>query len=186
MEDSYKLKYATRRGIDYDPLTIFNPPQHRNLPYSCWTWFPNSSILETIDKCHDRKKPVRILSLQEIKAGSTNHIPNDKLNGNWIGIPVDVVYGFEQPDKGSTFTTSYDTYKHLSPNRHFFPMYFLYSHLLHTALMFEDFEKYPNFAHGISVHNGSYAFPNELMRFRNEAKPIWEKIQKHCKNAVII
>ena len=24
-----------------------------------------------------------------------------------------------------------------------------------------------------------------LMRFRFEAKPIWEKIQKHCKNAVI-
>ena len=29
------------------------------------------------------------------------------------------------------------------------------------------------FAHEISVRNGSYAFPNELMRFRNEAKPIW-------------
>ena len=40
-------------------------------------------------------------------------------------------------------------------------------------------------AHGNSVHNGSYAFPNELMRFRFEAKPIWEKIQKHCKHAVI-
>ena len=34
--------------------------------------------------------------------------------------------------------------------------------------------------------NGSYVFPNELARFRNEAKPILGKIQKHCKNAVII
>ena len=42
------------------------------------------------------------------------------------------------------------------------------------------------FAHGISVQNGSDAFPNELMRFRNEATPIWVEIQKHCKNAVII
>ena len=51
---------------------------------------------------------------------------------------------------------------------------------------FENFEKYLKFAHDISVHNGSYAFPNELMRFRIEAKPIWVEIQKHCKNAVII
>ena len=41
------------------------------------------------------------------------------------------------------------------------------------------------FAHDISVHNGSYAFPNELMRFPNEAKTIWVKNQKHRKNAVI-
>ena len=51
---------------------------------------------------------------------------------------------------------------------------------------FEIIEKYMKFAHEISVQNGSYAFPNELMRFRNEAKPIWGKIQKQCKNTVII
>ena len=45
--------------------------------------------------------------------------------------------------------------------------------------------KYLKFVHGVSVHNGSDALPNELMRFRNEAKPIWDKIQKHCKPAVI-
>ena len=42
-------------------------------------------------------------------------------------------------------------------------------------------KKYLKFAHGISVHHGSDAFPNELMRFRFEAKPIWGKTQKHCK-----
>ena len=46
-------------------------------------------------------------------------------------------------------------------------------------------EKYLKFAHAISVHNGSYTFPNELMGFRIEATPIWVKLQKHCKNAVI-
>ena len=51
---------------------------------------------------------------------------------------------------------------------------------------FEKDETYMKFAHGISVQNGSYTFPNELMRFRIEAKPIWGEIQKHCKNAVII
>ena len=51
---------------------------------------------------------------------------------------------------------------------------------------FENVEKHLKFAHEISVQNGSDAFPNELTRFRIEAKPIWEKIQKHCKNAVII
>ena len=32
---------------------------------------------------------------------------------------------------------------------------------------FEMFQNYMKFAHEMSVHNGSYAFPNELMRFRN-------------------
>ena len=43
----------------------------------------------------------------------------------------------------------------------------------------ENFEKDLKFAPEISVQNGSYAFPNELMRFRNEAKPIWVTIQKN-------
>ena len=33
-------------------------------------------------------------------------------------------------------------------------------------------DKYMKFAHEISVQNGLDAFPNELMRFRIEAKPI--------------
>ena len=51
---------------------------------------------------------------------------------------------------------------------------------------FEIFENSHKLAHEISVHIGSYAFPNELMRFPIEAKSIWGKIQKHCINAVII
>ena len=50
---------------------------------------------------------------------------------------------------------------------------------------FEKFEKYHEDAHKESVQNGCDAFPNELMRFRFEAKPIWETIQKHGKHAVI-
>ena len=46
---------------------------------------------------------------------------------------------------------------------------------------FEKFNKYLKFAHEISVQNGSDAFPNELTRFRIEAKLIGDKIQKHCK-----
>ena len=46
-------------------------------------------------------------------------------------------------------------------------------------------ENYQKDAHKNSVQNGCDAFPNELMRFRFEAKPIWETIQKHCKFAVI-
>ena len=51
---------------------------------------------------------------------------------------------------------------------------------------FYFFEKYLKFAHDISVQNGSDAFPNELTRFRIEAKTIWGNIQKHCKHAVMI
>ena len=50
---------------------------------------------------------------------------------------------------------------------------------------FETFEKYIKDAPKKAVLIGSYDSPNELMRFPNEAKPIWVKIQKHCKNAVI-
>ena len=49
----------------------------------------------------------------------------------------------------------------------------------------EVFEKYIKDAPKKTVQNGSYTSPNELMRFPNEAKPIWVEIQKHCKNAVI-
>ena len=43
----------------------------------------------------------------------------------------------------------------------------------------KDSKKNLNFAHDISVHNGCDPFPNELMRFRIEAKAIWKKIKKH-------
>ena len=51
---------------------------------------------------------------------------------------------------------------------------------------FGNFEKYEKGAHEKTMQNGSNTFANELTRFRNEAKPIWVKIQKHCKNAVTI
>ena len=54
------------------------------------------------------------------------------------------------------------------------------------APKFEIFEKYIKDAPKKTVQIGSYDSPNELMRFPNEAKPIWGTIRKHCKNAVII
>ena len=48
-----------------------------------------------------------------------------------------------------------------------------------------DFEKNLKDAHTNSVQNGCDTFPNELMRFRFEAKPIWENIQKYSEHAVI-
>ena len=45
--------------------------------------------------------------------------------------------------------------------------------------------EYKKDAHKQTMQNGSSTFANELMRFPNEAKPIWVEIQKHCKNAVI-
>ena len=48
-----------------------------------------------------------------------------------------------------------------------------------------NFEKHEKDAHGKTMQNGSNTFANELMRFPNEAKPIWVEIQKHCKHAVI-
>ena len=51
---------------------------------------------------------------------------------------------------------------------------------------FENFEKYEKNAPKKTVQNGSYTSPNELTRVRNNEKPIWVEIQKHCKNAVTI
>ena len=51
---------------------------------------------------------------------------------------------------------------------------------------FENDETYLKFVHEVSVQNGSYAFPNELVRFRFEATLIWGNIQKHHTNAVTI
>ena len=50
---------------------------------------------------------------------------------------------------------------------------------------FGKLETYHKDAHTNSVQNGCDTFPNELMRFHFEAKPIWKKIQKQCNNAVI-
>ena len=52
-------------------------------------------------------------------------------------------------------------------------------------LVFWKFWKYVKFAHEMSVHNGSYTFPNELMRFRIKATPSWKNIRTHFKNVVI-
>ena len=46
--------------------------------------------------------------------------------------------------------------------------------------IFENYEKYIKDAPKQTMQNGSDTFANELMRFRNEAKPIWVEIQKHC------
>ena len=51
---------------------------------------------------------------------------------------------------------------------------------------FEKVGKYIKDAPKKNVQNGCDAFPNELTRFPNEAKPIWVEIQKYCKNAVAI
>ena len=48
-----------------------------------------------------------------------------------------------------------------------------------------DFEKHLKDAHKNSVQIGCDTFPNELVWFHFEAKPIWKNIQQHCKNAVI-
>ena len=51
---------------------------------------------------------------------------------------------------------------------------------------FENFGKYIKDAPDKTVQSRSHTSANELVRFRNEAKPIWVEIQKHCNNAVII
>ena len=44
-----------------------------------------------------------------------------------------------------------------------------------------DFEKNLKDAHRNSVQNGCDTFPNELMRFHIEAKPIWDKLKNNVK-----
>ena len=53
------------------------------------------------------------------------------------------------------------------------------------ASYISGFEKDLKDAHKKSVQIGCDTFPNELVWFRFEAKPIWETIQKRCTNVVI-
>ena len=52
---------------------------------------------------------------------------------------------------------------------------------LETRFQILNFFEYGKDAHKKTMQNGSSTFANELMRFRNEAKPIWVEIQKHGK-----
>ena len=63
-----------------------------------------------------------------------------------------------------------------------------YENSVNQIPIFGKFEKYEKDAHKKkkTMQNGSSTFASELMRFRNEAKPIWVEIQKHCKNGVTI
>ena len=57
--------------------------------------------------------------------------------------------------------------------------YFLCLEYKKSGNLVPFFEKYHKDAHTNSVQNGCDTFPNELMMFHFEAKPIWEKIRKH-------
>ena len=48
-----------------------------------------------------------------------------------------------------------------------------------------DFEENSKHVHNKPVQIGCDTFPNELVWFHIEAKPIWDKLKKHGKNAVI-
>ena len=81
-------------------------------------------------------------------------------------------------NKSVKYWTNKQTKTSPGPKTHF-PV--LESENLEIIFRLLQIRKYFKLSHGISEQNGSDAFPNELMRFRIEAEPIWEKNQKHFK-----
>ena len=115
-----------------DPLLKSNPHggintgRYTNLPYFLWSYTFNVTMLDIIDKCHDRRNDLKILSLPEIQPiliGSYS-----KYENNWSGTKVDVIYsGYEKYETENFFYCKNDLYNHLTPNKHFFTLYFLYT-----------------------------------------------------------
>ena len=113
-----------------DPLLKSNPHggintgRYTNLPYFLWSYTFNVTMLDIIDKCHDRRNDLKILSLPEIQPiliGSYS-----KYENNWSGTKVDVIYsGYEKYETENFFYCKNDLYNHLTPNKHFFTLYFL-------------------------------------------------------------
>jgi hypothetical protein len=118
--------------MNVHPLLKFNPlggislGKKTNLPYYVWSYTFNVTILDIIDKCHDRTNDLKILCLPEVQpiplVGPYSRYKND-----WSNTKVDVIYsGYENYETERIFYQN-DLCSHLNPNRHFFTLYFLYT-----------------------------------------------------------
>lgn len=113
--------------VSSEPYVHFAPTHEQSFPYYIWSYTPNTTLLEFIDKCHDRNKEVKIICTTEPTAAITPGKTLEDLDGNWDSTKVDIIYGshggypYEQK-----FFEEEDMFRVMKPNRYFFPLYFLY------------------------------------------------------------
>ena len=117
----------------------FGPVEDQSFPYYVWTYIPNFTIIEFIDRCHDRSVPLNIACLTE---PAFNTPPNHPLTGGWEDTEVNIVYGsYGKYDYEKEYYKNSDVAERMYPNRHFFPMYFLY----HTFGEYTHYYMYPTY-----------------------------------------
>lgn len=104
---------------------LYNPKN--TYPYNVWDHYLNTSMLEYIDRAHLRSNDLKILALLEPHAPHTFDIEFKELKTDWQNTQVDIIhmadgsYGFEKK-----YFDEKDNFRHLDPDRHFFPLFWLY------------------------------------------------------------
>lgn len=114
-----------KQGIH--PFVSF-PPVGQNFPYYSWTFIPNTHLVDLIQKCHNRNDDVRVFAVTEPADHFESLYPmTDSEIDEWKNLNVDVIYGSSNKyDYEKEYYRNRDGFRNLSPNRHFFPVYFLY------------------------------------------------------------
>ncbi len=120
-------------------FTHFHNNHMKNLPYYIWTYTFNTTLLDIIDKCHNRNNSLKILSLPEIQPSLDPRKNYIEYFNNWSETPVDIICsGYGKGDKEEYYYENMCLFRHLSPKRHFFPLYFLYCTFSDYQLLHES------------------------------------------------
>lgn len=107
---------------------VSHPPVGNNFPYYSWTFLPNTHLVDLIQRCHNRNDDVRVVAVTEPASHYNSLFPlSIEDTEEWKQINVDVIYGSSNKyDYEKKFYENRDGFRFFSPNRHFFPIYFLY------------------------------------------------------------
>jgi hypothetical protein len=123
-----------------EPFVRFSSIPEANLPYYVWTYIPNSTLIDHIIKNHNKNKDCRIVLLTEPADLLVYSSDLNKEKDKWNDTKVEVLYGSSnQYEYEKEFHSREDNLRFLNPDRHFFPLYFLY----HTFMNYSKIHNVP-------------------------------------------
>lgn len=157
----------------FQPYIHFAPTPEQDFPYYIWSYTPNTTLVEFLDKCHSRKNDVKLLCTTEPIGNITPGVKTSDLLGGWENTKVEIIHGghgdFEFEQK---FLLDHDPFSIMSPTRYFFPLYFLY----HTFYEYSSrYSNRPNIEYSPGAHFTCYnrnprAHRLILLHYLNEEK----------------
>ena len=135
-------------NIGVEPFVRFSSIPEANLPYYVWTYIPNSTLIDHIIKNHNKNKDCRIVLLTEPADLLVYSSDLNKEKDKWNDTKVEVLYGSSNKyDYEKEFYSREDNLRFLNPDRHFFPLFFLYSTFMNYSEIYSSPpspEFYPN------------------------------------------